>query len=449
MFLRLSRLSISIRICLTLSVCLILAGCENKPGGPATASAPAVDAPAEGTSSTPAAADETPAADTSPESSGSVPTGTAAGANTLTPDELSAGWILLFDGETLFGWEPETQADWKAKDGVIQVDAGEAGLLCTTTEFGDYELRVDFRSPPKTNSGIFLRTSRTPKDPAIDCYELNIADAGTSEFPTGSFVGRQKAKPGEYDTDGWQTYHVKAEAGHFRVSLDGQEVLDYTDPKPILRGPIGLQLNSGPVEFRNIKLRPLGLVSLFNGQDLTGWNVLPDHKSEFQVVDETINVKNGNGALESEAQFADFVLQVEIYSAGEHLNSGIFFRSIPGEFWQGYESQIQNGFKDGDRTKPLDCGTGGFYRRQDARLVMPNDFEWFSKTLIVNGNRMATWVNGYPVCDWSDTREPNENPRQGLRREAGTLQIQGHDPTTNLSFRNIQAAELPGPATQP
>ena len=35
--------------------------------------------------------------------------------------------------------------------------------------------------------------------------------------------------------------------------------LDNTDPRPVGRGRIGLQLNSGPVEFRNIKLKPLSV----------------------------------------------------------------------------------------------------------------------------------------------------------------------------------------------
>jgi hypothetical protein len=136
-------------------------------------------------------------------------------------------------------------------------------------------------------------------------------------------------------------------------------------------------------------------------------------------------------------------MQLEIFSGGKFLNSGIFFRNIPGEFWQGYESQIQNGFFGSDRTKPIDCGTGGFYRRQNARRVVPNDFEWFNETLVVAGNHMAAWINGYQVSDWTDTREPNENPRNGLRLAPGTITIQGHDPTTNLSFRKLRISELP------
>jgi hypothetical protein len=221
-------------------------------------------------------------------------------------------------------------------------------------------------------------------------------------------------------------------------------VLDYTDPKPLGRGFIGLQLNSGKVEFRNVKLKPLGMKSLFNGKDLSGWKTYPDMASKFTVTPEGwLNVKDGRGQLETEGQYADFTLQLEVFVNGEGLNSGIFFRSIPGDPMNGYECQIHNGFLDGDRTKPKDCGTGGIFRRQNARRVVADDFQWFHKTLHVDDKHMAAWVNGYQVSDWTDTRPPNENPRRGLRLEAGTIIIQGHDPTTDLSFRNLKIAELP------
>jgi hypothetical protein len=363
--------------------------------------------------------------------------------NTLTPEELADGWILLFDGETDFGWKAASQANWKVADGAISVSEGEKGLLVTTSEFGDYQLKVDFRAAKQTNSGIFLRTPAVPTDPATDCYELNIAD-DDNPFPTGGFVKRQTSDGG-HTTGDWQSYDVTARGGNFIVHLDGRSVLDYTDPKPIGRGAIGLQLNSGPVEFRNVKLRPLGLEPIFNGRDLAGWHTFPGKPSVFSVAPHgELNVKNGPGQLESDVRFADFVLQLEVFSNGKNLNSGIFFRSIPGEFWNGYESQIQNGFADDDRTKPLDYGTGAFYRRQKARKVVADDFEWFHKTLVVSGAHMAVWVNGYQVSDWSDTRPADSNPRNGLRRESGTLIIQGHDPTTDLSFRHLRAAEMPG-----
>jgi hypothetical protein len=379
----------------------------------------------------------------SPDFSATAAEPTAAKPNTLAPTELAEGWILLFDGETLFGWDKGSNANWNVADGVISVSQGDKGLLSTTSEFGDYQLRVDFRHRQATNSGVFLRTPAHPKDPAKDCYELNIADTTVSPFATGSFVNRQKATLVVY-SDAWHSFDVMAQGGHFRVLLDGKEVLDYTDPTPLGRGRIGLQFNQGAVEFRNVKLKPLGLQSIFNGRDLAGWRVLPDKKSVFSVTPAgELNVKNGNGGLESDGKYGDFVLQLDVFSNGKGLNSGIFFRSIPGEFWMGYESQINNAMKDDDPSKPKDCGTGGFYRRQDARRIVAKDFEWFHDTLIVSGNHMAGWINGYQVSDWTDTREPNENPRKGARVAAGTLQIQGHDPTTDLSFRNLKIAELP------
>ena len=363
--------------------------------------------------------------------------------NTLSAEELADGWILLFDGETLFGWKPASKADWQVADGAISVSRGEPGLLLTTAQFGNYALKVDFRSAPGTNSGVFLRTSPKPTDVTTRCYELNIADTGTNPFPTGSFVNRKAAQRARDSAD-WQTFEVTADGGHFLVKLDGAPVLDYTDPKPLGRGFIGLQLNEGPVEFRNVKLKPLGTKSLFNGKDLTGWKTYPEMDSTFSVTPEGwLHVVGGSGQLETVGQYADFTLQLEVFVGGKGINSGIFFRSIPGDRMNGYESQIQNGFLEGDRTKPEDAGTGGIFRRQNARKVVADDFQWFSKTIHADDKHMVVWVNGYQVTDWTDNRPPNKNPRRGLRLEPGTIIIQGHDPSTNFSFRNLRIAELP------
>lgn len=362
--------------------------------------------------------------------------------NTLTRQEWEEGWILLFDGETDFGWQAASKADWKVADGAISVRSGQPGLFYTTTQFADFELKVDFRAAAATNSGIFLRTPPVPTDPKADCYELNIAAPEVSPFFTGSFVGRAKA--GEYrPSASWQTFHVTAIGGRFTVSLDGRQVLDYEDPTPIGRGHIGLQLNSGQVEFRNIKLKPLSLEPLFNGKDLSGWTVFPGKKSVFTVTpDGELSLKDGPGQIESARQFADFCVQLDVLTLGKNLNSGLFFRSIPGLHWQGYEAQIQNGYADGDRAKPVDGGTGGIYRRQPARRIVADDLEWFTMTVIAVGNHMAAWVNGIQVSDWTDTRPANENPRQGSRLAAGTFILQGHDATTDLRFRNFRAVEL-------
>jgi len=367
----------------------------------------------------------------------------AAELNRLTPEEAADGWLLLFDGESLFGWRKAGDADWAVVDGAVRVTQGEVGLLHTSAEFGDFHLKADFKAAAGTNSGIFLRTSPKPRDPAVDAYELNIAPQD-NPFPTGSLVKRAKATAVAEGADAWHTFEVRAEGPRWTVWLDGQQVLDYTDPQPLRRGYIGLQHNSGQVEFRNVKLKPLGLTSIFNGKDLTGWNEYPQMASRFTVAEDgTLNVKNGRGQLETQQSYGDFVLQLDAITHGPNLNSGVFYRCIPGLEMMGYECQIHNGIEGGDRAKPADCGTGGIFRRVNARRVVSSDNEWFRQTIVTTGAHVSVWVNGYQVTDWTDQRKPDKNPRKGLRLEAGTLMLQGHDPTTDLSFRRLEILELP------
>src|SRR5690606_6605460 len=114
------------------------------------------------------------------------------------------------------------------------------------------------------------------------------------------------------------------------------------------------------------------------------------------------------------------------------------FRALPGEFWQGYEAQIRNQWEGDDRTKPVDYGTGGIYNRQKARRVVSSDFEWFTYTIAADGRHIALWVDGYQTADHVDEQPLAESARKGSYLKAGSISLQGHDPKTNLSFRNIR-----------
>src|SRR5262249_1129977 len=89
-----------------------------------------------------------------------------------------------------------------------------------------------------------------------------------------------------------------------------------------------------------------------------------------------------------------------------------------------------------------DFGTGAIYRRVPARRGVVKDGQWFTMTVAAQGRHIATWVNGGPQVDWTDNRAATRNPRNGYRADAGAISIQGHDPTTNLSFRNIRVLAL-------
>ncbi|MFG0334543.1 MAG: DUF1080 domain-containing protein [Maioricimonas sp. JB049] len=434
---------------LCLLLCVSCAESSNDEAAPE----PEAAAPA-GETSPPTATAETEPAETAPAAESAAKTAIPYH-NPLTSDQISRGWISLFDGHTLFGWESNNpDINWTVQDGAITADSGPIGLLLTTVPFADYEFRCEFRMEAGGNSGVFLRTTPVPEDVTTDCYELNIADEHPEGFTTGTLVGRAKTDAPITGSGAWKAFEVRVEGNRITVRLDGEEILDYTDDSDAVRrsGRIGLQKNAGKIEFRNILLHPLNLDPLFNGENLGGWNVVPGSQSEFAVEEGVIRVSDGPGFLETEGTYGDFIFQAEAISHGDELNSGYFFRAMKGTEEapsHGYEVQIHNGFKDDDRTQPSNAGTGAIFRRAEARRVVSNDHEWFTTTLVAAGPRIAVWVDGYHVVDWEDTREPDENPRRGQRVDAGHISLQGHDPTTDLSFRNLRVTEIPAPVAAP
>lgn len=371
--------------------------------------------------------------------------------NHLTPKASAEGWVLLFDGESLFGWTPEGGTDWKVADGAIVADGGESGWLRHNAVFGDFEMRFEFRTASDGNSGVFLRSAKAGA-PHLTGYELQIFDAH-EKFPTGSLVGHAVAKGGKIRAGEWQTMEFTAAGPRMTAKVDGKQVLTANDGKSPA-GHIGLQYNKGKkIEFRNIRIRPLGLKPLIQGSSMTGWRKVeppkpPQAPAEWSIKNGVIHVEKGPGQLESEGTWANFILQMEVKTnprdANHHPNSGVFFRGTPNTWWSGYESQIRHEHEPGSPDKPVDFGTGGIYRSQPTRRVVAKDGEYFTKTISASGRDLFVWVNGVPVTSWHDDRPEGSNVRnKEAVLKAGTLSLQAHDPTTNLDFRNIRIAELP------
>jgi Domain of Unknown Function (DUF1080) len=329
--------------------------------------------------------------------------------NTLTPKEIAEGWILLFDGETTFGWTAEGEA--KVKDGILTVGGDKAATLTSNAPLGNgshfaFLYSVDGAKWSEGWLGVNM------PEPIIESFKQ-------SQSLKGDYVVRADLRD------------------------DGRLV--------IATGA------GNDLQLRSIRMRQFGMKPLFNAKDLTGWKLYDPAKakaadpkmketavkSQYTVTKEGwLNVKNGPGDLQTDGQWADFVVQLECISNGKHLNSGLFFRAIPDLYQQGYEAQIRNEWVGDDRTKPVDFGTGAIYRRQAARKVVSTDGEWFTMTVAAHGRHIATWVNGYQVTDWTDDRKESDNARQGFKKGKGALSIQGHDATTDLSFRNIRIQSL-------
>jgi hypothetical protein len=170
--------------------------------------------------------------------------------------------IELFNGRDLAGWKPRAATvknGWLVRDGVL-VNAEPGNDLLTDRSFTDLKLNAEFRYPRGSNSGIYLRGR----------YEVQIED-NYGEEPDSHKIGgvygfltpsvNAGKKPGE-----WQTIEITLVGRVVTVVLNGERVidrqsipgitggaLDSDESKP---GPILLQGDHGPVEFRKVTLTP-------------------------------------------------------------------------------------------------------------------------------------------------------------------------------------------------
>jgi hypothetical protein len=214
--------------------------------------------------------------------------------NTLTKEEVSQGWQLLFDGKSLDGWKGYNHDDcgerWTVKDGDL-VCLGEGGGMgydiVTKQKFANFELSLEWKISPQGNSGIFYHVI---EDTAFDNpYETSpeyqlIDDLGWPEKleewqKTGADyamnlpdTNAKKLNPiGE-----WNTSKIVFNKGHVEHWLNGVKILkftawddewtqhksegkwkDYPGYGLSKEGAIGLQNHGSPIWFRNIKIRPL------------------------------------------------------------------------------------------------------------------------------------------------------------------------------------------------
>ena len=257
-----------------------------------------------------------------------------------------------------------------------------------------------------------------------------ILERGTTETTFGnSALKADVVEPGVLKIAGKE---IKVQAGPFTLAETGGN------------GVIEL---AGGVKLRSLSLKPLGLKAIFNGKDLNDWKRidrenLPEEKRPVWKVDKGVIVATGGpGALEYQgAKFGDIVMQVDVRTRVRHANGGVFFRAIAGDFMNGYEAQVYNRCVDGDPSKPVIWTTGAIDNRQNARRLISRDFETYRMTVIARGAHLSTWINGYHVVDWTDTRMVDPNPRKGMRLEPGVIQLQAHDPLTDVEYRLIQIA---------
>jgi hypothetical protein len=186
--------------------------------------------------------------------------------------DTPAGFEPLFNGKDLTGWKATGNPKvWGAENGILFVAGGGGGWLMTEKEYGDFELRLEYKVPKMGNSGVALR-SPLQGDPAYVGMEIQlIDDANWKGLQTWQHTGSiynvvPAAKVNSKPFGEWNTMRIVAKGRHVKVEQNGETLVDANldeyqkDAKRhpgILRdkGHIGLQSYNYRVEFRNIAVK--------------------------------------------------------------------------------------------------------------------------------------------------------------------------------------------------
>ena len=183
--------------------------------------------------------------------------------------QTGTGWVTLFDGKSLDGWDQIGDSNFKVADGVLIADKGN-GFLVSKTSYGDFQLRAEFWIESETNSGIFIRCTDPEKVTGKNAYEVNIWDTRPDpSYGTGAIVDVAKVDPMPKAGGKWNVYEITAKGDTFTVTLNGQKTVDGAKDGKLASGRIalqhglglkddkGVQSDKGVVKFRKVEIKPL------------------------------------------------------------------------------------------------------------------------------------------------------------------------------------------------
>lgn len=167
--------------------------------------------------------------------------------------------IRLLNNNNLQGWHAMGENQWKVNNGILSSPKSGANLVTDKT-FTDFKLHIEFRYPKESNSGVYLRGR----------YEVQVADSKGLE-PMKDQLGAIYGfiSPSEMvakEAGEWQSYDITLVGrmvtviGNGKTIICNQEIpgitggaLNSHEGEP---GPLLIQGDHGPVEYRNIIITP-------------------------------------------------------------------------------------------------------------------------------------------------------------------------------------------------
>ena len=186
------------------------------------------------------------------------------------------GWLHLFDGKSLSGWKVGDNAStFRADSGMIIVHGNTAHLFydgdVKQHNFKNFEFKADVKTMPGANSGIYFHTAFQQGGWPAKGYEVQVNNSHTDWRRTGSLYGIKDVKEVFVKDREWFTEYIKVVGKRVVIQLNGQTVVDYTEPDNVLaerkgdslrvisNGTFALQGHdpNSIVYFRNIMVKPI------------------------------------------------------------------------------------------------------------------------------------------------------------------------------------------------
>lgn len=195
-------------------------------------------------------------------------------ASVALPPAEQAKAVRLFDGQSLAGWEGTIDPYWSVEDGeIVGRNSAEnapkvSTYLLTTKPYRNFRLLCEGKLvTSEMHSGVAIWGKKFAKDGEEASYQGHLVmfpsgwglyDLYRRNGISGDQNGQAKKAGRQHD---WNQMEILAIGSRIRLAVNGQAVLDWTDPKPELceAGPIGLQVHSNKVP-QEVRFRGLVLV---------------------------------------------------------------------------------------------------------------------------------------------------------------------------------------------
>jgi hypothetical protein len=185
-----------------------------------------------------------------------------------------------------------------------------------------------------------------------------------------------------------------------------------------------------------------GWVTIFDGKSLEGWKI--NEQPDTWKLQDGMLVAHGERShifyVGDDKPFVNFELKVEV-KAAPHSNGGIYFHTRFQESgWPkyGHEAQVNNTY-DKDPKK-----SGSLYGIVDVTEQHIPDDTWWTEHVVVKGRHITISLNDKVVVDHEEPgNQPAFSDEFERRLGSGTFALQGHDPGSTVSYRNIRVKRLP------